>query len=173
MENTEENRVDAISGFLREAKRRLIPYNVFLSIDTFGYVCWNRNDSYIGQRLEEFAPISEIVQDAIRTDKIPGAVILIGNHNKVIYRRAFGYRELEPEKLPMTVDTIFDLASLTKVVATTTAIMQLAEAGKLSVEDAVAKYWPEFGANGKERITIRQLLTHYSGLRPDLNLGSE
>jgi hypothetical protein len=61
MENTEENRVDAISGFLREAKRRLIPYNVFLSIDTFGYVCWNRNDSYIGQRLEELAPIVDYI----------------------------------------------------------------------------------------------------------------
>jgi uncharacterized protein YbbC (DUF1343 family)/CubicO group peptidase (beta-lactamase class C family) len=132
-----------------------------------------RREDLQGLSKKQIAPIAEIVQDAIRTDKIPGAVILIGNHNRVIYRRAFGYRELEPEKLPMTVDTIFDLASLTKVVATTTAIMQLAEAGKLSVEDEVAKYWPEFGANGKERITIGQLLTHYSGLRPDLNLGSE
>jgi hypothetical protein len=61
MENTEENRVNAISEFLREAKRRLIPYNVFLSIDTFGYVCWNRNDSYIGQRLEELAPIVDYI----------------------------------------------------------------------------------------------------------------
>lgn len=119
-------------------------------------------------RKKQLAPIAEIVQDAIHTDKIPGAVILIGSHNRIIYRRAFGYREIEPKKLPMTADTIFDLASLTKVVATTTAIMQLAEAGKLSVEDEVAKYWPEFKTNGKEHITIRQLLTHYSGLRPDL-----
>ncbi len=136
-------------------------------------VPFTRSEDLQGLSKKQMAPISEIVQDAIRTDKIPGAVILIGNHNRVVYRRAFGYRELEPEKLPMTVDTIFDLASLTKVVATTTAIMRLAEAGKLSVEDEVVKYWPEFGANGKERITIRQLLTHYSGLRPDLNLGSE
>lgn len=119
-------------------------------------------------RKKQLAPIAEIVQDAIHTDKIPGAVILIGSNNRIIYRRAFGYREIEPKKLPMTADTIFDLASLTKVVATTTAIMQLAEAGKLSVEDEVAKYWPEFKTNGKEHITIRQLLTHYSGLRPDL-----
>ncbi len=122
---------------------------------------------------KQMVPIAEVVQDAIRTDKIPGAVILIGNHNKIIYRRAFGYREIKPKKLPMTVDTIFDLASLTKVVATTTAIMQLAEAGELSVEDKVAKFWPEFKANGKEGITIRQLLTHYSGMRPDLDLGSD
>jgi uncharacterized protein YbbC (DUF1343 family)/CubicO group peptidase (beta-lactamase class C family) len=122
---------------------------------------------------KQLAPVPEIVQDAIRMDKIPGAVIIIGNRNKIVYRRAFGYREINPKKLPMTVDTIFDLASLTKVVATTIAIMQLAETGKLSLEDEVAKYWPEFKANGKEHITIRQLLTHYSGLRPDLNPGSD
>ena len=102
---------------------------------------------------------------AITEGKVPGAVVLIGNREKIIYRRAFGYRSLEPEKLPMTVDTVFDLASLTKVVATTTAVMQLVEKGKLKLDAPVSRYWPAFKTNKKGRITVRQLLTHYSGLR--------
>ena len=82
--------------------------------------------------------------------KIPGAVILIGNQGKIVYRRAFGLRALKPKKLPMTTDTIFDIASLTKVIATSTAVAQLVEMGKLDLEDPVGKYWPEFKANGKE-----------------------
>jgi uncharacterized protein YbbC (DUF1343 family)/CubicO group peptidase (beta-lactamase class C family) len=70
----------------------------------------------------------------------------------------------------MTLDTIFDMASLTKVIATTTAVMQLMEQGKVRLNDPVAKYLPEFAQNGKEDITLRQLLTHYSGLAPDLDL---
>jgi uncharacterized protein YbbC (DUF1343 family)/CubicO group peptidase (beta-lactamase class C family) len=120
-------------------------------------------------REEQMASISDLAKKAIQSGKIPGAVILIGNQGKVIYRRAFGFRELKPKKLPMTTDTIFDIASLTKVIATSTAVMQLVEAGKLNLEDPVAKYWPEFKANGKEQITVCNLLTHYSGLRPDLD----
>jgi uncharacterized protein YbbC (DUF1343 family)/CubicO group peptidase (beta-lactamase class C family) len=70
----------------------------------------------------------------------------------------------------MTLDTVFDLASLTKVIATTTAVMQLVEQGKVRMNDPVAKYLPEFAQNGKDDITVRQLLTHYSGLEPDLDL---
>ena len=119
---------------------------------------------------EQLAPISGIVEKTICDGKIPGGVVLIGNREKVIYRQAFGYRSLKPEKIPMTTDTIFDLASLTKVVATATAVMQLVEKGKLRLDDPVARYWPSFKANGKGHITVRELLTHYSGLRPDLNL---
>ncbi len=110
------------------------------------------------------------VEKAIRDNKTPGAVVLIGNQGEVVYRRSFGYRSLEPKKIPMTEETIFDLASLTKAIATTTAIMQLAEQGKLHIEAPVARYWPAFKKNGKGSITVRQLLTHYSGLRPDLSL---
>jgi uncharacterized protein YbbC (DUF1343 family)/CubicO group peptidase (beta-lactamase class C family) len=124
-------------------------------------------------REKQLAPIGEITEKAIRTNKITGAVILIGNQDKVIYRKAFGYRAIFPKKLPMTVDTIFDLSSLTKVIATTTALMQLVEKGKLNLEDPVADYWPDFKANGKGHITVRELLTHYSGLRPDLNLNKK
>ena len=114
--------------------------------------------------------IPAVVNDAVARGEVPGAVIVIGNHEGVIYRSAFGSRAVTPEKLPMTPDTIFDLASLTKVAATTTAVMQLAENEKLNLNDPVVKYWPEFGANGKEQITISHLLTHYSGLRADLSI---
>jgi CubicO group peptidase (beta-lactamase class C family) len=122
---------------------------------------------------EHLAPIAAIVEQAISDGKAPGAVVLIGNQERVIYRRAFGYRSLEPEKLLMTTDTIFDLASLTKVVATTTAIMQLVEKGKLRLDNPAARYWHAFKENGKGHITVRQLLTHYSGLRPALSLKPE
>ncbi len=124
-------------------------------------------------RKEQMVLISRIIKETIRSGKIPGAVVLIGKQDRVLYRRAFGHRAIKPKKLSMTIDTIFDLASLTKVVATTTALMQLVEEGKLCLEDPVARYWPEFKANGKENITVRELLTHYSGLRPDLDLKPE
>ena len=123
-----------------------------------------------GLKEEQLESIEGIIQEAIRAGKIPGAVVLIGNQGKVIYRRAFGHRTIEPERWPMTEDTIFDLSSLTKVIATTTALMQLVEKGKLRIEDPVVKYWPEFKVKGKSHITVRQLLTHYSGLRPGLDL---
>ena len=119
---------------------------------------------------EHLAFIDGIVEEAIHSGKTPGAVVLIGHRGQVVYRQAFGYRALEPKKRPMTADTIFDLSSLTKVVATTPALLQLVERGKLRIDDPVAKYWPEFQANGKGPITVRQLLTHYSGLRAELDL---
>ncbi len=118
----------------------------------------------------QLAPIATVIEEAIRAGKAPGAVVVIGHQGRVVYRRAFGHRALVPEKLATTPDTIFDLASLTKVIATTTAVMQLFEMGKVRLEDPVANYWPEFQANGKGEITVRELLTHYSGLRPDLDL---
>ena len=95
---------------------------------------------------------------------------MVGHDGQVIYRKAYGSRSLEPRREPMTLDTIFDLASLTKVIVTTTAVMQLVEQGKVRLNDPVAKYLPEFAQNGKADITVRQLLTHYSGLEPDLDL---
>ncbi len=119
---------------------------------------------------QRLAPLAPIVAKAIRERKTPGAVVLIGHEGSIVYRRAFGFRSLAPSKIPMTEDTVFDLASLTKPVATAVAIMQLAEQGLVNLDDPACRYWPEFGANGKKRITIRQLLTHYSGLGPDLPL---
>jgi uncharacterized protein YbbC (DUF1343 family)/CubicO group peptidase (beta-lactamase class C family) len=114
--------------------------------------------------------VDAVVNHAIEEGSIPGAVLLVGHNGRIIYRKAYGHRSLEPRREPMTLDTIFDLASLTKVIATTTAVMQLVERGKFRFNDPVAKYLPEFAQNGKQDITIRQLLTHYSGLPPDLDL---
>ena len=124
-----------------------------------------------GPSLEQrLAPLGDIVAKAIRGRKTPGAVVLIGHEGTIVYRRAFGFRSLAPKKIPMTEDTVFDLASLTKPVATAVAVMQLSEQGLVNIDDPVCRYWPEFGANGKKHITVRQLLTHYSGLRPDLSM---
>jgi uncharacterized protein YbbC (DUF1343 family)/CubicO group peptidase (beta-lactamase class C family) len=114
--------------------------------------------------------VDSIIQQAIADGNIPGAVLVVGHNGVVAYRKAYGSRALEPRREPMTLDTVFDLASLTKVIATTTAVMQLVEQGKVRMNDPVAKYLPDFAQNGKEDITVRQLLTHYSGLEPDLDL---
>jgi uncharacterized protein YbbC (DUF1343 family)/CubicO group peptidase (beta-lactamase class C family) len=114
--------------------------------------------------------VDAVIEQAIQEKQIPGAVLVIGHDGQVIYRKAYGERALEPRREPMTLDTVFDLASLTKVIATTTAVMQLVEQGKVRPNDAVAKYLPEFAQNGKDDITVRQLLVHMSGLEKDLDL---
>src|SRR5579864_9458633 len=120
--------------------------------------------------LSHLGGVDSIIEQAVADGNIPGAVLVVGHDGAVIYRKAYGNRALEPRREPMTLDTVFDLASLTKVIATTTAVMQLMEQGKVRLNDPVAKYVPEFAQNGKEDITLRQLLTHYSGLAPDLDL---
>jgi uncharacterized protein YbbC (DUF1343 family)/CubicO group peptidase (beta-lactamase class C family) len=116
------------------------------------------------------AILDPILDQSIAAGDIPGAVLLVGHNGRVIYRKAYGSRALEPVREPMTVDTIFDLASLTKCIATATSIMKLVEEGRVRLNDPVAAYLPEFAQNGKKDITIRELLTHYSGLAPDLDL---
>jgi uncharacterized protein YbbC (DUF1343 family)/CubicO group peptidase (beta-lactamase class C family) len=109
------------------------------------------------------------VQQAIEEGRIPGAVLLVGHNGQIIHRQAYGKRALMPTAEAMTVDTIFDLASLTKVVATTSSLMKLFEQGKFRLNDHVTQYLPEF-QGGKSDITIRNLLTHFSGEPPDLPL---
>lgn len=115
--------------------------------------------------------IAHIVEGEIAAGRIPGAVIVAGDAQGVRYREAFGYRSLAPRPEPMTIDTEFDLASLTKVIATTTAVMQLVESRRIALDIPVSRYWPAFAANGKGDVTIRELLAHTSGLPPDLPLG--
>ncbi len=117
-----------------------------------------------------FASVDQIMTSAVSKGSIPGGVVLVGHGNQVVYRKAFGMRSLEPAREAMTVDTIFDIASMTKCIATATSVMKLVEEGKIRLNDPVAMYLPEFAKNGKENITIRQLLTHFSGLREDLDL---
>jgi SSS family transporter len=118
----------------------------------------------------DFSAVSTLVDQAIGAKKLPGAVVLINHDGRTVFEKSYGNRALEPAVEPMTEDTVFDMASLTKCLVTATAVMQLYEAGKLQFDEAVAKYLPEFAANGKQAVTIRELLTHYSGLPEDLDL---
>ncbi len=120
------------------------------------------------------AELDAAINQALREDKIPGAVVLVGHNGQVVYRKAYGYRALLPVKEPMTVDTIFDIASLTKIVATTSGMMKLFEQGRVRIDDPVTAYLPEFQSAAltglASPITVRDLMTHFSGLRPDLDL---
>ncbi len=113
--------------------------------------------------------LDQAIEQAIQEGRIPGAVLLIGHKGQIVYRKAYGKRALIPTPEAMTLDTIFDLASLTKVVATTPCLMKLFEEGKFRLNDRVTQYLPEF-QGGSSDLTIRNLLTHFSGMPPDLAL---
>jgi CubicO group peptidase (beta-lactamase class C family) len=115
--------------------------------------------------------VDAIIEKAIADHKCPGAVLYVGLGDEPLYRKAYGRRALQPEPLDMTVDTVFDLASLSKTVGTSTSVMILADRGKLAVTDKVAKYLPAFANHGKENITIEMLLLHHGGLIPDNPIG--
>jgi uncharacterized protein YbbC (DUF1343 family)/CubicO group peptidase (beta-lactamase class C family) len=117
-----------------------------------------------------FSRIDALVQEAIAAKRTPGAVVVVGQGERTLYEKAFGSRAVAPAVEPMSVDTVFDVASLTKVVATTTAVMTLIEDGRLRLNDPVAVHIPGFERYGKGNISIRHLLTHVSGLRPDVDL---
>ena len=119
--------------------------------------------------LPKLAEMEAAIVQAIADKKLPGGVLLLEQHGAT-YRKHFGQRAIVPTTEPMSEDTLFDAASLTKVIAATPAIMRLIEQGKVGLEDRVVKFIPEFGTLGKEVITVRQLLTHTSGLRPDISL---
>jgi uncharacterized protein YbbC (DUF1343 family) len=117
--------------------------------------------------------IETLVREDIANGRLPGAVVLVGVGEETVYHKAIGDRALSPEREPMTLDTIFDLASLTKPVATTTSIMMLLEEGRIRLTDRVAAHIPGFERYGKATITVRHLLAHVSGLRPDVDLADE
>jgi uncharacterized protein YbbC (DUF1343 family)/CubicO group peptidase (beta-lactamase class C family) len=114
--------------------------------------------------------IEPLVDDAVAQRKLPGAVVLVGVGEQTVYHKAIGQRAVVPAAEPMTADTVFDIASLTKVVATTTSVMILLDEGRIALNDRVADFIPGFERYGKGPITIRHLMTHVSGLRPDLDL---
>ena len=116
--------------------------------------------------------LDAILNQAVRDNRLPGAVLIVGHQGRILHRKAYGSRSLAPAREAMTLDTVFDVASLTKVVATTPVLMKLFEAGKLRINDRVTEYLPEF-QGGKTDITLRHLMTHFSGLRPDLDLDTE
>jgi uncharacterized protein YbbC (DUF1343 family)/CubicO group peptidase (beta-lactamase class C family) len=124
-----------------------------------------------GVDLHKLDGIETLVQEAIAEKKLPGAVVFVGRGDRILYQKAIGNRALVPSVEPMTLDTVFDVASLTKVVATSTSVMMLLEQGRIRLNDRVATFIPGFERYGKADITVRHLLTHVSGLRPDLDLG--
>ncbi len=128
------------------------------------------NNAAVITRGANFANVDEIMNAAVAQGTIPGGVVLIGHNGAVVYRKAYGMRSLEPGREAMTVDTIFDLASLTKCIATATSVMKLVQEGKVRLNDTVAVYLPKFAKYGKSDITVRELLTHFSGLTEDLDL---
>ena len=118
----------------------------------------------------DWSPLDAAVDGQIAAQTIPGAVAVIGDADRIWLRRAWGWRSRGASPEAMTTDTIFDLASLTKVVCTATAVLQLAEHDRLDLDAPAASYWPAFAVHGKGGITVRQLLSHSSGLRPGLSL---
>ena len=136
---------------------RLIALILFGSISAFPVCAESPN----------FAAIDTAVNEAVGRGELPGAVVLVLHEGKVAYRRAFGLRAKQPAEEKMTADTIFDLASLTKPIATATSTFVLLEQGNLKLDDPIAKHWPAFAANGKEKVTIEQCLLHISGLTAD------
>ncbi len=131
----------------------------------------------------DFTTVSTLINNAIAAQQLPGAVVVVGHGGEVVFHQAYGLRKLAGQQgldgapapaEPMTEDTIFDLASLTKCLATATAVMQLYEQGKVQFDDPVQQYLPDFNAANDPRraqVTVRMLLTHTSGEPGDVNLG--
>jgi uncharacterized protein YbbC (DUF1343 family) len=115
--------------------------------------------------------VKATVIEEIRKGNLPGCVVAVGYQGHLVILQAYGDREIEPMRTPMTTDTVFDLASLTKPIATATSIMVLLQQGKIRLNAPVADYIPEFAASNKQSITIQQLLVHQGGLIPDNSLG--
>ena len=127
--------------------------------------------SRLGFDAERLGRLDAVVEKSVAAGEVPGAVVVVGRSGGVAYAKAFGKRAVEPSPEPMTLDTIFDMASLTKPVATATSIMVLIEEGKIRPSDPIVRHFPELDNHGKGRITIEQLLRHRTGLIPDNPIG--
>jgi CubicO group peptidase (beta-lactamase class C family) len=125
----------------------------------------------LGMNAEQLDRIGAIVAKEIEAKNLPGCVVLVGRTGGIGMIKAYGRRQIEPREEPMTPDTVFDMASLTKPIATATSVMILVERGQLRLRNPVADYIPEFGENGKDKITVEDLLVHRGGLVPDNSLG--
>ncbi len=125
----------------------------------------------VGFDASRLARVEEAVARAIGAKSVPGAVVLVGRKGKVVLAKAFGKRSVEPMDELMTRDTVFDMASLTKPVATATSVMILLERGKIRLSDKIVTHLPELKGNGKDSITVEQLLRHRAGLIPDNPIG--
>jgi uncharacterized protein YbbC (DUF1343 family)/CubicO group peptidase (beta-lactamase class C family) len=155
--------------YLRFRSSILLVVSLSLSLNAFSQLPHARPES-VALSTSHLAQIDQVMAESIGKGQLPGAVVLVAKQGQVVWRRAYGSRAVEPAKEPMTPDTIFDLASLTKVVATATSIMILVERGKVRLNDPVSDYIPELKGEGREKITIELLLTHRSGYAPDFDL---
>src|SRR5947208_6818956 len=153
---------------IRNAKL-IVALAVLLAQSTFAQLP-NAPQTNTGVATERLARMDEVIRQSIDKRELPGAVVLVGHHGKIVWRKAYGARTVEPQREGMTTDTIFDLASLTKVVATTTSIMILIEQGKVRLNDPVVQFIPEMKGEGRDAVTIEQLLTHMTGFAPDFDL---
>ncbi|MHB8800671.1 MAG: exo-beta-N-acetylmuramidase NamZ domain-containing protein [Thermoanaerobaculia bacterium] len=162
---------DALCSSRRAAIRAALLLLLFPALLAFGAPppLETVSPASVGLSAARLSRIDALLSEAIARQEVPGAVVLVGRHGKVAFRKAYGHRALEPAVEPMTVDTAFDLASLTKGVATAAAVMTLVEEGRVALDEPVVRYLPEFGSGGgeRERVTVEQLLTHRSGLVAD------
>lgn len=145
----------------------LVLQSVFVQAQTSTATLPTAAPSAVGMSPTQLTNLDQIIEAEIAKKQLPGAVVLVGRHGKIVWRKAYGNRALEPQPEAMTLDTIFDLASLTKVVATATSVMILVERGLVRLGDPVSRYIPEFAENGKRNITVEHLLVHRSGLIAD------
>src|ERR1051325_10492451 len=156
---------------MRPRIRRILKPILILLVAQCAYaqvpVARPKSEAVSSERLGE---MDAVIAGEIAEKHLPGAVVLVGRKRRVVWLKSYGSRAVEPAREAMTTDTIFDLASLTKVVATATSVMILVERGKLRLNDPVSRYIPELKGEGRERITIEQLLTHVSGYAPDFDL---
>lgn len=154
--------------YLRVASSLLILFSFGLQV--FATQLPRANPASVGLSVDRLAQMDQVIEDSIAKHQLPGAVVLVARKGRVVWRKAYGERAIEPKHEVMTPDTIFDLASLTKVVATATSIMLLVERGKVRLSDPLSQYIPEIKGEGRERITIELLLTHRAGYAPDFDL---
>ena len=152
---------------LKQASRTLVLVAFCLIVSQHSFAQSRSAETVDSSRLTR---IDRVVADGLRRGNMPGCVVRVGYQGEVIFEKAFGNRHVKPEKSPMTVDTVFDLASLTKPIATATSILKLSEEGLIDLDAPASKYLPEFNSHGKDKITIKQLLTHQGGLIPDNSL---
>jgi uncharacterized protein YbbC (DUF1343 family)/CubicO group peptidase (beta-lactamase class C family) len=151
-------------------RTRLVPIVVLLVCQSLFAQLPQSKPELVSVSATRLALMDAIINEGIDQHKLPGAVVLAARKGKIVWNKAYGSRALEPTREAMTVDTIFDLASLTKVVATATSIMILVERGKVRLSDPVSVYIPELKGEGREKITVELLLTHRSGYAPDFDL---
>jgi CubicO group peptidase (beta-lactamase class C family) len=156
-------------NYITMKKNILVLKNICLIIAVMVFYCTPSFAQYkltkdLDNPKYNFSELDKVVKDGIADSTYPGAVILVTYKGKIVYEKAFGSFTYDKASTPMSVNSMFDMASVSKVVGTTTAAMMLFDQGKFKLDDKVTKYIPDFGQNGKDKITIRNLLLHNAGL---------